>query len=110
MSWDCDMVIDTGGEELAVVCEVRNVTLNNSRIFSMLNVHPSTINGYTGEICALHVRQAQDKLAGAGGVFLDTLRIMEAANGWGGIEDVKDFLDKLIVACRRHPKAKVRFT
>ena len=84
MSWDCIMTIDTGGESPVTVCDVRNVTYNNGKIFEALGVHPDHLHGRTGAEA-------------------------DPANGWGGLGDSREFLAVLLAACRAHPKATVRF-
>lgn len=104
MSWDCYMEIDTGGKEPATVADVRNVTYNNSKIFSLLGVHPDELRGKIGRIAEPLVRKA---LALSYEIEAE-IKPLEPSNNWGGVDDVRDFLQKLLMACQAHPKATVR--
>lgn len=103
MSWDVSIRIDTGGKWPATVEEVRNTTYNNSEIFLALGVHPEGKEELT---CAewvplLKTAMAQSWLTEA------SLRLLEPANKWGGLNDARDLIQKLLDACEKHPKAKV---
>ena len=107
MSYTCNMVIDTGGKELATVAEVRNVTWSNSGIFRALGVRADDLRGLSGKVAEPVVAHALDVIRG--GERADELKALEPSNGWGGVEDATDFLVKLLAACEAHPKATVEF-
>src|SRR3972149_2410023 len=104
MSWDCIMTIDTGGESPVTVCDVRNVTYNNGKIFEALGVHPDHLHGRTGA----EADPAVSKALADSHVGEAELARLEPANGWGGLGDSREFLAVLLAACRAHPKATVR--
>lgn len=107
MSWDISMEYETclscgqGGSH-----EVRNVTYNNSEIFSVLGVHPKDLEGKYGMEVSEKIGKAYNDSFGS--EMIQKLKPLEPENKWGGIEDSRDFLAKLHRACLEHPKAKVR--
>jgi len=108
MSWDAYMMIDTGGESHAIVEDIRNVTYNNGALFRYLGCHPKDLEGMKGEI-------AKDLLITGLDLShdpsrLEELKKLEPANGWGGLDDVQDFLQKAFEACKHHPKAYLHFS
>ena len=101
MSWDVSMAIDTGGEYPATVCEVRNLTWNNSKILVALKCHPDDMSGKTGaEIAPIARKALADSWTREA-----SLKKMEPENKWGGVNDVRDYLAKLVEACEKNPKA-----
>lgn len=37
------------------------------------------------------------------------LKKLEPENGWGGVADVQDFIEKLLLKCREYPLGEVMF-
>lgn len=107
MSWDAYMTIDTGGESPAVVENIRNVTYNNDALFRALGAHPSDLEGKSGQEAAPVIIQAINEWHSQ--ARRAELQKLEPANGWGGLADVKDFLEKALEACKKHPKAFLHF-
>jgi len=105
MSWDVSIIIDTGGEHPACVEEVRNVTYNNSKIFVKLGVHPSDRdNLLCKEWLPLINRALSDSY-----LYEEELEPLGPSNNWGGLKDVRNFLESLKISCEDHPLAKVRW-
>lgn len=110
MSWDCYLVF----EECSVCkhspnsIDVRNVTYNNSRIFSALGVHPDDLKGKTGKEVMEILKAAFDESYRE--PTATKLLELEPGNGWGGVKDSQDFIYKLYVACYDNPEAKVHFS
>jgi hypothetical protein len=104
MSADVWLVIDTGGEEAAVVSETRNVTYN---LTAML-----LAAGFPG-----HRAMEGAPASEAGGVYkfvADRLRAdpakyreMNPSNGWGSYEGAIEFCDLMATDCSDHPKATI---
>lgn len=107
MSWDVSMRIETGNE-MAVVQYVRNVTYNNSKIFRAVGAHPDDLEGKTGEEAMPVIESALLKMSDL--KQIESLRLLEPANGWGGLVDAQSFLRDLYEACATHTKAKVHFS
>jgi len=107
MSWNACMVIDTGGDEPAVVEEIRNITYNNSKIFTALGIHPNDIKGKLGSKVASTIEKALRESHNP--KRERELLALEPENKWGGLDDVRDFLGKAVTACKKHPKAFLSF-
>lgn len=108
MSWDVSIEIDTGGKESALVEEVRNVTYNNSRIFSELGVHPSQVSDPS---CLVWIALLKNALKNSFDPVVEKkLDALSPENGWGGVKDSRDFLTRLLECCERHPKAFVKWS
>jgi len=101
VSWDISVGVDTGGEFPASVAEVRNLTWNNGNILAALKCHPSDMKGKPCSEVAPIARQA---LADSWMKEAE-LKKLEPGNGWGGVDDVRDYLEKLVKVCEEHPKA-----
>lgn len=105
MSWDISMSkgpCKECGESFYE--EVRNVTYNNSKIFAAIGAHPDDYEGKTGQEAQVLVESAIAKLK----QDREQLQNLEPSNGWGGINDSLDFLEKLLKACIEHPKATIQ--
>lgn len=107
MSWDAYMQIDTGSEYPATVEEIRNVTYNNGAIFKALGAYPKDLEGKLGVDAAKIITSAIEE-ASKPEREAELLKLAPE-NGWGGLDDVKDFLGKALEACRKHPKAFITF-
>lgn len=106
MSWDVDIKIDSGGKELAIIEEVQNITWNNSSIFNFLGVHPRKFENKA--LCSEWIFFIENALKMLETLeFQSKLKKLEPSNGWGGIDSSKRFLQKLLAACKRHPKGIV---
>ncbi len=85
---------------------MRNVTYNNSAIFTKLGVHP---NDLEGKACA----EAIPILLKAIELSYEidsTLRRLEPPNKWGGLEDSRSFLGELLSKCQENPKGIIHFS
>ncbi len=103
MSWDVSIVIYTGDDRLAQVEEVRNVTYNNSLLFSALNIHPKQQSDTKCSSYILPIRRALRELKNNRSEY----EKYEPENKWGGIDDSIDFLTRLLAATERHYLAEV---
>lgn len=106
MSYDIWMEMDTGGEEPAQVDEVGNYTCNCSPMFrkALGGISLSELDGRAGGEVAEQVS------TGVKAMIDDpaTYEAMNPTNGWGDYESALDYLKRLALACRRHPKARIR--
>ena len=107
MSWNAYMMIDTGGDSPAVVEDIRNVTYNNSGIFKALGVHPEDIEGKPGRELTSPIAKALRESYKP--QRERELLALEPKNKWGGLDDVRAFLEKALAACKKHPKAVLSF-
>lgn len=108
MSYDFDMVIDTGGEYPATVEDVGSCTYNVAGMFCLALDNEQGIralDGKTGrelipilERAVSHIRHPDNAAA---------YREMNPANGWGSHEGAAETLERILAACRKHPKAKL---
>jgi hypothetical protein len=103
VSYDVSLTINTGVEDTEAE-EIRNVTYNNARIFNKaLGCSLRELNGKTaGDMIELIYRAIRDIEKNK--VFYKPL---EPGNGWGGVDDALDFLEKLHKGCRKHPLTKI---
>jgi hypothetical protein len=105
MSWNCNLVIDTGGPSPATIEIVRSVTYNNSKIFLVLDVHPTKLNSMLAKDAIPLIENALLEYPSKIDQLLNTF----TGFIWGGPEDARDFLSDLLNACKRHPKANIQF-
>jgi hypothetical protein len=108
VSYDCYMKIDAGGNEPATVCDIGNYTSNVSPMWmrALGGARLSDLDGRSGrdlipifEAAVSHIRNPDNVAA---------YRAMEPANGWGSHDGAARYLEKILEACRKHPKALLR--
>lgn len=107
MSYDISLVIDTGGPELATVCDAPgNYTSNVSGMwrfalgFPLRDLH-GTVAGDAVAFLEPAVAILRDPANDA------ALRAMEPDNRWGCLEGATQYLADLLAACQRHPRASI---
>lgn len=107
MSYDINLVIDTGGEYLASVMYVGNYTYN---------VAPMLAKALGFPFRDLHGRAASDCIAPLADAIARFERDfaeyekLNPANGWGDAAGALDYLRALLKGCREHPKTAVRIS
>lgn len=106
MSWDVNII----QHEVCPTCkrgrdwfDVRNVTYNNSRIFHTLGVHPEVTDGMK---CAIAIPILEKALEESHKKEPE-LKTMEPSNGWGGLQDSRDFISTLLEKCREFPDGTI---
>lgn len=105
MSYDASMMIDTGRGDVCVA-DIGNCTSNVSPMWTKALGHPlRDLHGQSGEVCAAalvnavqHIRCPENRAS---------YEAMNPANGWGSHEGAAQFLEKILRACERHPKARL---
>lgn len=106
MSYDFDMTIDTGGERPATVEEIGNCTYNVAGMFRLAldNEHGiMALDGKTGRELIPILERAVSRIRHQDNAA--AYRKMNPANGWGSHEGAAETLERILAACRRHPKA-----
>jgi hypothetical protein len=107
MSYDAYMEIDTGGEWPSIVEEIGNMTSNVACMwYAALNdTDLRDLEGKTGlelipilEAAVSHIRHPDNAAK---------YSAMNPSNGWGNHNGAAEFLEKILAACRLHPKAKL---
>lgn len=108
MSYDVRFEIDTGGPEMATVCDGLNYTSNCSPMFREAlggrGLHE--LNGMiAGESIALLRRAVDDMRApDREAVYVK----MNPANGWGSFPTATNFMAEILERAEAHPKATIR--
>jgi hypothetical protein len=96
------LMIDTGGPESATVAEIGNYTSNVSNMWAMALDMP---------LADLHEKNAGEAIPILESAIADmnahpgNYRAMNPPNGWGNFEGARDYLKKLLHACKENPKA-----
>lgn len=104
MSYDITLEIDTGGEFLAEVCEVGNHTYNTSQMFfKALGIGLTELSGRNaGETIELLERAVKHMEENA-----DEYTPLNPPNGWGSYDTALTYLNRILTACRKHPKSTI---
>lgn len=118
MSYDTSMVIDTGGPEPAEVAEIGNMTSNVCGMWWLaIEGRPWTdadwgtwdttglagCHGKTGAELIPVLEQAVSHIKHPD--HAATYRAMTPENGWGSHFRAAEYLERILAACREHPKA-----
>jgi hypothetical protein len=105
MSYDVQLVVDTGGPELVLVEDVGNYTSNVAPIFEAALLHPlSELDGRRGT----EVRAAVSGALRTMEREQERFEAMNPLNGWGDAKGAYTFLMSIYAACERHPRATVK--
>lgn len=120
MSYDTSIIIDTGGEYLAEVETVGNMTSNVGPMYYRVLPGPYAgggrydgtreakpdqgglpgLSGLRCDVAAQHIDEALRSMAERAA----ELRALEPNNGWGDYDVAVRYLTQIAAACRRHPK------
>lgn len=105
MSWDIHLEIDTGGPELARVYDVGNYTYNVCAMYSL--AIGSGLNELNGLLASDLIERLEK---GVSDMWANPAKYkaLNPANGWGDYEGALEYLEKLLLGCRMHPKATLR--
>lgn len=114
MSYDVYIVINTG-LRMAEVEDVGNYTSNVSSMWALALIS----TGFDkGSLRALHGTMCEDAVPILGRAIvhmkdlanLEAYRKLEPANKWGNLEGATEYLEAILVACKRHQKAQLEFS
>lgn len=106
MSYDIDLVIDTGAEEPATVCEVGNMTSNVSPMWGKALGHNlSDLDGRVAGGCVAALARAVSHMQDPANKA--AYEAMNPLNGWGDRVGATRYLEDLLRACQKHPKATI---
>jgi hypothetical protein len=83
--------------------EVPNVTWNNSKIFLALGVHPYTLKGMLASDAIPLLQKALQDMT----LREDELSRLAPSNGWGGVNDSRNFIETFLEKCRENLNGKV---
>ena len=105
MSWDVSLEFDKCDhcEKTQESVEVRNVTYNNSKIFTRLGVHPSQLDGLVAKDVVPRLKRALELSQ----QIEAELVTMEPPNKWGGLSDSRHFIERLLVCCETNPDGRI---
>lgn len=108
MSYDAWMQIDTGGSEKACVDDIGNMTSNVSPMWTKaLGFRLRDLQDKLGADCVPHLLRAVQHIRAPENRA--DYEAMNPSNGWGNHAHATEFLEKLLSACERHPKAELHF-
>jgi|SRR6267142_4049295 len=107
MSWDIYLTFEKCNHcnKTQDSIEVRNLTYNNSKILTRLNVHPDKIKGMSGPVlieCLTKAISLSYEIE-----IENELKLLEPSNEWGGLDDSRNFLFKLLDKARANPDGQV---
>lgn len=102
MSYDVDLMIDTGGPEMVSVYS-RNHTSNTSGMWRAAGCDIAEFHDKPASEFAAALAPAIEKLKATPEEF----RQYEPANRWGTLDSTIEFLSDLLDACEKHPKTTV---
>jgi hypothetical protein len=114
MSLDTYLEIDTGGAEPATVCDIGNHTHNTHNMWDLALAQGDashgmrTLDGMLAlaaipilEKAVSHIRHPDNAA---------TYKAMNPPNGWGSHDSAAAYLERILAACREHPKARLRMS
>lgn len=111
MSYDVDLVMQTGPKMWATVAECGNMTWNVGGMYRL--ALPSTedraaglpgLDGLRAEVASPLLRAASKAMA----EDPERFRALEPENGWGSYEGALRYLRGILAACEDHPWATVQ--
>lgn len=113
MSYDVELVIDTGGEYPATVTECRSPTYNLAPMFREalgipMSAHADSGGGHLDGMLARDALPILNRAIERMCSEPDRFRALNPPNGWGSYEGALEFLRWLREQCENHPKATVR--
>lgn len=105
MSYDIDLMIDTGTGELHTICDVGNYTSNVSAMWckALGGFTLSSLNGRIAGECVAMLETAVEHMRNNP----DDYTPMNPRNGWGNYDGATDYLCMLLNACKKHPKTTI---
>lgn len=116
VSYDIDLVIDTGAGNMPSVCDVGNYTSNVSAMWHKALWEGDVLHEVAGDaysLKALHGKNAGDciqllerairRMEQDGATYV----AMNPDNGWGTYEGALEYLKKMLYGCRQHPKCTI---
>lgn len=108
MSYDTSLMIDTGGTEPAEIEDIGNMTSNVSCMWTKALGFPLTrLEGKLGDECIGPLEKAVSHIRHPDNA--KDYQAMNPSNGWGNHDGAAEYLEDILAACRRHPKAFLHF-
>lgn len=106
MSYDIDLTIDTGGDYHASVEDVGNYTCNVSPMYRKAfgDEGINSFNGLTGLEACERLKDGIHHMI----INKEKYEKLNPENGWGDYHGALFYLQKLMLACLKHPKATIR--
>lgn len=123
MSYDVELIIDTGAESLTTVVDVGNMTSNVADMWYLaMPYRPGMPGRYNGVGDPSNPEEARGGLTGLSGLLAGhaiailqegvdymiahraELEAIEPENRWGSYASALAFLQKVLKACQEHPK------
>lgn len=109
MSYDTSLMIDTGGPNPTEVEDVGNMTCNVYPMWTKaLGFHIADLEGKLGGDCIEALEKAVSHIRHPDNAA--TYKAMNPENGWGDHDGAARYLENILAACRRHPKAFLHFS
>jgi hypothetical protein len=103
VSYDIQLVIDTGGPEPAPIGHGWNYTANCAPMWRAAGIDFAAISGSTVYMVTPDLECAIETLKAAPERF----RTMDPPNGWGSYDTLLPALEELLAEWKRHPMATV---
>jgi hypothetical protein len=110
MSLDVHLEIDTGGESMAAVAGIGDITYNvGPMVREALGCGLRDLHGENAAAVLPQLRKAVADMQDRPGVY----RALNPENGWGNADWIRNtaitlaFLERFAAECARHPKATV---
>jgi hypothetical protein len=105
MSYDIQLVIDTGGEYPAAVTDCKSPTYNLGPMFTMALGFPlRELDGLAAGDAILPLKNAVNRMKKSPARF----KKLNPSNGWGSYEGALESLCWLLEMCKAHPLATVQ--
>jgi hypothetical protein len=106
MSYDIWLTIDTGGGESPCVFDVGNYTSNVSDVWTKALGFPlHDLNDRMAGECIEPLTRAVLSMNDPANEA--DYQAMNPSNRWGSFEGAREYLEKLLEGCKRHPKTRV---
>jgi hypothetical protein len=105
MSYDVWLEIDTGGPKPAEIADCGNMTSNVAPVWRAAFCDISLFDGKQAKDCVKHL------VRGLANLHRDPESFKDLVGGdvsWGCVQDAIEYLEKILVECRKHPLTIVR--
>lgn len=105
MSYDCSMVVDDGDEYPSEVCDIGNYTSNVSMMWYLAlgGIGLDALHGKTGLELIPVLEKAVSHILHPANKAIYQQHV--PSNGWGSHEGAAKYLESILAACRKYPKA-----
>lgn len=107
MSWDIDLVIDTGGKELGIVSTIGNMTSNVNKMYCKAFDNEDGLDTLNDMQCSEAIKRVSIAIIHMI-KYKDELMLMNPKNGWGNYDGALLYLCDLFEGCIKNPLCKIR--